>query len=204
MKDRVIIIGTGGHAKVITDILLASNTKIMGFLDDYYSDSEFLGHSVLGKISNIQKYKDEAEFIIAIGDNATRKRISSAYSAKWYTAIHPSAVISDSAIINEGTVVMPNVVINSSAVIGNHCIINTSSVIEHDCVVNDYVHISPNATLCGTVSVGENTHIAAGVTVINNISICSNCIIGAGATVVRNINDSGLYVGNPCKKIKEN
>ena len=82
------------------------------------------------------------------------------------------------------------------------CIINTGSIIEHDNVVEDFVHISPNVTLCGTVKVGALTHIGAGVTVKNNIDICGNCIIGAGAVVVKNIEEEGIYVGVPARGMK--
>ena len=98
---------------------------------------------------------------------------------------------------------MANACINSSANIGKHCIINTGAIVEHDNQLEDYVHISPNATLCGTVKIGESTHIGAGVTVKNNINVTRNCTIGAGAVVVKNIEKEGIYVGVPAKKYME-
>ena len=102
--------------------------------------------------------------------------------------------------IEEGTVIMANACINSSAKIGKHCIINTGAIIEHDNIIEDYVHISPNVSLGGTVKVGENTHIGIGSTVKNNLEICKNCTIGAGALLVKNIEEEGTYVGVPAKK----
>ena len=96
---------------------------------------------------------------------------------------------------------MANACINSSAKIGKHCIINTGAIIEHDNIIEDYVHISPQVALGGTIKVGENTHVGIGATVKNNIEICSNCIIGAGAVVVKDIIEKGTYVGVPAKKI---
>ena len=78
---------------------------------------------------------------------------------------------------------------------------NTGAIIEHDNIIENYVHVSPNATLCGTVKIGECTHIGANATVKNNTEICNKCIIGAGALVVKNINESGTYVGVPVKGI---
>ena len=86
--------------------------------------------------------------------------------------------------------------------IGNHCIINTGTVIEHDNIIEDYVHISPNSTLCGTVKIGKLSHIGASSTIINNLEITERCIIGAGAVVTKNILEEGTYVGIPAKKIK--
>lgn len=97
---------------------------------------------------------------------------------------------------------MANSIINPSTKIGKHCIINTGAIIEHDNTIENYVHISPNATLCGTVKVGECTHVGAGAIIKNNTNIIDNCIIGAGATVVNDINKKGTYVGVPAKKIK--
>ena len=96
---------------------------------------------------------------------------------------------------------MANAVINASADIGKHCIINTGAVIEHDNVIEDYVHVSPHATLCGTVHVGKLTHIGAGAVIRNNRHVAADCTIGAGGVVVKDINESGTYIGVPVGRI---
>ena len=194
---KLIIIGASGHGKVIADIAIACGYEIVGFLDDDVSKRESYGYPVLGTLRDIEMY-DDCNFIIAIGNNAIRRKISCKYPFLSYVIlIHPSAVVSKSAKIGDGTVVMPQAVINAGAVIGRHCIVNTASVIEHDCRIENYTHISPGAVLCGTVSVGENTWVGAGSTVINNVSICSDTVIGAGSTVTKNIEKSGVYIGTP-------
>ena len=95
---------------------------------------------------------------------------------------------------------MAGAVINVCSTVGMHCIINTGSIVEHDNVVGDYVHISPNVALGGTVHIGNSTHMGIGATVSNNISICDNCMIGAGAVVVRDVKESGTYMGVPARK----
>ena len=122
---------------------------------------------------------------------------------KFYTAIHPSAQIGINVEIEEGTVIMANVCINSSSRIGKHCIINTGAIIEHDNIIENFVHISPNSALGGTVRIGENTHIGIGSVVKNNITICKNCTVGAGAVVVKNIIKAGTYIGVPAKKLED-
>lgn len=205
MAKTVVIIGASGHGKVIADIILKSGDSIKGFLDDSKETTGTVaGFPVLGKVSEYEKYL-ECQFVIAIGNAAVREKISLQLEDKvqWYTAIHPTAVISSLDVeIGVGTVVMATAVINSSAKIGRHCIINTGAIVEHDNVLEDYVHISPNATLAGTVSVGKRTHIGAGATVKNNIAICEDCTIGAGAVIVKDINNSGIYVGVPAERIK--
>lgn len=209
MPKKVIILGASGHAKVIADIILKSQDKVVGFLDDnidLLNQEIFNGLKVLGAINdqNINTYTKNCYFIIGIGDNHTRKTLAEKYNhLKWYTAIHPNAVIANGVQISKGTVIMAGSVINPDTYIGEHCIINTCSSIDHDNVLGNYVHISPGAHLSGSVRVDDGTWICAGSTVINNLHIAANNIIGAGAVVVKSIEDSGhTYVGIPSKKIK--
>lgn len=202
MLDSVILIGGSGHAKVVIDCIQSAGDCVAGILDDGISvGTMVLGVPVLGTVSEYTKYSGHS-FLIAIGNNYTRKRIAKELSVSWYTAVHPAATISQYARIGVGTVVMPNATVNSDATIGNHCIINTGAVVEHDNQIADYVHISPGAALGGTVSIGEGTHIGIGASIRNNISICDGCIIGAGAAVVKDIVEPGIYVGVPAWRRK--
>jgi len=202
-SESVIIIGAGGHAKVIADMIIKSGNFLLGFLDDNKKISEtVLGYPILGKLEDIYKFYKTAKFIIGIGDNYTRKQIADKYEVEWHMAIHPNAVIAMDVSLGEGTVVMANAAINPSAKIGKHCIINSGAIVEHDNEIGDYVHISPNAATGGTVKIGDLTHLGIGATVKNNISICGECIIGAGAVVVRDILEKGTYVGIPARKVE--
>ena len=202
MAEAVIVIGGGGHAKVVIDCIRASGDRVAGILDDALAPgTEFLGTRVLGSTADCLNYPG-CRFVIAIGSNAVRQKLDSARKLRWYTAIHPSAVVSPSARIGEGSVVMPRAVINAGAVVGRHCIVNTGAIVEHDNRLEDYVHISPAAALGGTVRVGSGSHIGIGACVRNNISICGGCIIGAGAAVVKNITEPGTYAGVPARKIR--
>lgn len=207
MQKKVIIIGASGHARVLADIIKESKDKLVGFLDDnqdIQGNKIYEDKIVLGTTSkkDIEKYKDYY-FIIGIGNNNIRKIISEKYpNLKWYTAIHPSSIISNNVFINEGTAIMAGTIINTGTVVGRHCIVNTSSSLDHDNILEDYVHISPGSHLAGTVKICEGTWICAGVTIINNITIGKNNIIGAGATVVRNVEEENCtFIGVPAKKL---
>lgn len=207
MGKNVIVIGAGGHARVIADIIKKSGDEIVGFLDDnadIQGKTIFDGKIVLGDTGeeSVKKYSD-FYFIIGIGNNKVRKIISEKYPyLKWYTAIHPNAIIGTDVFVGDGTVIMAGVVINTGTVVGRHCIVNTCSSLDHDNILEDYVHISPGSHLAGTVKINEGTWICAGVTVINNITIGKNNIIGAGATVIKSIEEDNLtYVGVPAKKL---
>ncbi len=203
MSERLIIIGAGGHGKVVADVALRCGYSDISFVDDHVF-GECMGFPIIGKCDELNGYNDgKTDFIIAVGNNATRKYIAETYDLKWATLIHPSAQIGSHTVIGEGTVVMANAVINACASIGKHCIINSGAIVEHDNKLGDYVHISPRAALGGTVTVGDETHIGIGAVVRNNIEICGKCMIGAGAVVVNNIVDNGVYVGVPAKMVGE-
>lgn len=202
--NRLIVIGAGGHGKVIVDNALKNGYANICFIDDNAS-GDIMGFPVIGTSKDLEKFNDgNTDFVIGIGKNEIRKIISEKHDLNWVTIIHPSAQLAFNVSIGKGTVVMANAVINVNSKIGEHCIINTGAIIEHDNIIDDFVHISPNAALGGTVRVGLLTHVGIGAVVKNNIEICSGCTIGAGAVVIRDINISGTYIGVPVKKINYN
>ncbi len=202
MNNRLIIIGAGGHGRVIADAALKIGYTSICYIDDNV-DGEVIGFPIVGTSADIERLNDgSTDFIIGIGSNEIRKSIAEAYSVNWVSIIHPSAQIAFNAEIGKGTVVMANAVVNVCATVGEHCIINTSAIVEHDNVIEDYAHISPNVALGGTVRVGALTHIGIGATVKNNTEICSGCMIGAGSVVVKNIKEPGTYVGVPIRKTR--
>lgn len=204
MNEQVIVIGASGHGKVVADIVRRSGDTLLGFLDDNETlPPEIAGIPVLGKVADYTKYPS-VSFVIGLGNSAVREKIARQLSdVRWYTAIHPSAVISAlDTKIGVGSVIMANAVINPSAYVGEHSIINTAAVVEHDNHIGSFAHISVGAKLGGTVSVGNHTWVGIGAAISNNMSICDHCTIGAGAVVIRDIKESGTYVGIPARKIK--
>ena len=188
--------GASGHAKVIMDILKASAEPVEALVDDNPELDELNGVTVL------HDKKDLSPMIVSIGVNATRKKVVEQLNCKFGIAVHPSAIISESASIEEGTVVMQGAIVQADVKIGKHCIINTGSSVDHECEVGDFVHISPHSTLCGNVQVGEGTWVGAGTTIIQGVKIGKWCVIGAGSVVTKDIPDGTLAVGNRCKNIK--
>ena len=196
---NMILYGASGHAKVIIDICLNSNKEITIIIDDNKEVKSLLNYQVVQfeSLKNITN-----QWIVSIGNNKIRKKIVSKLQGTFYTAIHPKTTIDVTVKIGEGTVVMAGAIINSMTKIGKHCIINTASSIDHDCLLENYVHISPNATLCGGIKVGEGSHIGAGAIIIPNITIGKWCTIGAGAVILKDIPDGATVVGTPGKIIK--
>ena len=198
--NRLIIIGAGGHGKVIADAALKNGYTNICYIDDH-ATGDVMGFPIIGTSADIERLNDgSTDFIIGIGNNAIRKTVAEKYNVNWVSIVHPSAQIAFNAEIGKGTVIMANAVVNVCATVGEHCIINTGAIVEHDNVIENYAHISPNVALGGTVRIGSLTHVGIGATVKNNIDICSDCTIGAGAVVVKNIKEPGTYVGVPIRK----
>lgn len=205
---NVIVLGNGGHSKVIQEMLSSlKNYQLLAVLDDKYQSEKVEQGIFYGPFSSLkQLLNDGAKVVMAIGNNATRKKLARSLPirpSQYVTIIHPTAVISPTAMIGSGTVVMPNAIINAEAKVGKHCIINTGAIVEHENVIGDFVHISPNATLTGNVSVSEGAHIGAAASVIPGMDIGSWSIIGAGATVISPVPAYCKSVGTPARIIEQ-
>lgn len=203
MNKNVIILGASGFGKLVSDVILNNGDNIIGYLDDAPKGTEFFRRPILGACADFVKYPD-VEFIVSIGNAKIRERlVNSMQSVKWYTAIHPKAIISPyDTSIGEGSVVLPGAVIDPGATIGKHSLINCNAVVAHDCIIGDFCHISVGTNLAGFVNVGNRSWVGIGASVSNNLSICEDCMIGAGAVVVKDLTEPGTYVGIPAKRIK--
>ena len=206
----LIILGAGGHGKVVAETARSTNlfSKI-AFLDDKFiennDEENFMGINIIGKLNYSKELFENEIFtnaIVAIGDSITRlywlrKLKDVGYKTK--PIIHPSAWISPSSKINDGTVVFAQSAIQSNVIIGLGNIINTGSSVDHDSYLEEGVHICPGARLGGNVKVGKNSIIGIGASINKNILIGSNVIIGSGAAVVKNIDKESIALGVPAK-----
>ena len=205
MKDKLLIIGASGQGKDAVDIAIKMKKwETIAFLDDNETVKTCMGLPIIGRIDDSFRYKEEADFFVAIGNNSMREKIQEKLKLDHFSIvslIHPGSTIGMDTEIGRGTIIKAGAVINSATKIGSGCIINTNSTIAHDNLIEDYIHISPGANLGGTVRIGKRSWICINSTVINNISICNDCKIGAGTVVVKDITVPGTYVGVPARRI---
>ncbi len=203
----MILIGYSGHAFVAYDILEASGKKVSGYCDveeKPYNPFQlpFLGSETTPAASSLLM---EADFFIAVGDNRIRKKVYELFAFKQrfpVNAIHPSAVISKHARIDDHAVMIAaGACINPLAEINTGAICNTGSVIEHECKVGAFAHIGPGTVLCGNVTVGEGSFIGAGAVVKQGVHIGKNVMVGAGAVIIKDIADGETVVGNPARML---
>ena len=206
--EEIIVIGGGGHAKVVISILKKiGKYKIIGYTD-IKNQEPILGIEYIGTDEDINDYNVSMAAIgIGVLENfKIRYEIINNYIKKGFTfpkILSPNAIVNEEVFIGEGTVLMDGVVINSGTSIGNFSIINTRSSVDHDCKIGDFVHIAPGVTLSGGVQIGNNSLIGIGATVVQYKTIGQNCIIGAGSVITKDCLESGKYAGIPMKRIDE-
>ena len=205
MKKRLLIVGAGGHGKVVADIAMKMSLwESIAFLDDNDSLGEVLGLKVIDKATEATKYVRDSDLFVAIGNDTIRERTQrelESTGAELPVLIHPHAVIAQDVELGVGSVVMAGVVINSCTRIGRGCIINTGATIGHDNIIEDFVHVSPGVNTGGSVRIGTGTWIGLGSKIVNNVNITGGCTVGAGAVVVKDITIAGTYVGVPARRL---
>ena len=203
----IIIIGASGHGKVCSEIAMLCGYNRIYFLDDNERIKYCGEYPVSGPTADFRNFLNSAQdFFVAVGNGKIRRQLQNEIEAaggNMATLMHPGAVLSSSARVEQGSVLMGGTVVNAGAYIGRGTIINTASSVDHDCRIGDFVHIAVGARLAGTVKIGDDTWVGAGATVSNNVDICGGCMVGSGAVVVKNIDEPGVYAGVPARRIKQ-
>jgi sugar O-acyltransferase (sialic acid O-acetyltransferase NeuD family) len=205
----LIIVGAGGHGKIVADIArsLGRWEKIV-FLDDRYPGSTTVSEwEIIGKISDTKKYLSEFhEAVVAIGANSLRLEVLKRMLNEGFSfpvLIHPDASVSRSAKLGVGTVVCVQSAVDIDTEIGMGAIINAGATIAHDCRLGDGVHVSPGGRVSGGVTVGECTWLGSGSIVRELVTIGRRVVVGAGSVVIRDVPDQVTVVGVPSRIIKK-
>lgn len=197
---KLLVIGAGGHAKVVVDAALASGLEVAAVLGQPGDAAHVLGVPVVHDATSVTA---EA-FIVAVGDNATRAAMFAEHSARGLlpaTVVHPAAVVAPSASVGAGTFLAAGVVVNAEARVGVDVICNTGCTIDHDCVIGDHAHIGPGANLCGAVTIGDGTLVGVGACAMPGVTIGAWGTVGAGATVIGDLPDGSVSAGVPARPL---
>lgn len=213
MKNKLLLIGGGGHCKSIIDVL--SETSLfdeIGIVDKTYGIVDSVdGIKIVGNDDMLPDLSVEYGYaFISVGSTGNpglRIKLFEMIQALGFaipSIISRTASVSRTALIEEGVFIGKRAVVNTSAVIQKCAIINTGAIIEHECQIGEFAHIAPGSVLSGNVVVGDRTHIGTNATIINNCEIGSDSVVGAGSVVVGNISKSVVAYGNPCKSIRKN
>ena len=204
--EKIVLVGYGGHARSVIDSIEQSKLyKIAGYTDiqeDPDSKYAYLGSDEVLQECYEQGIHNAFVTIGFMGNSNLRQEKYKQLKDIGYklpVIVDPSAVVAQSAFIEEGTYIGKKCVVNASGRVGKMCILNTGSVVDHDCTVEDYSHIAVGAVLCGGVKVGENSLVGAGTTIIQGVKVKKNCIVGAGAVVISDLEANTTAVGVPAK-----
>ena len=207
--NNLLVIGAGGHGRVVADAAIATaRYDKVGFLDDRFEEcTSALGKPILGPLSAASSFLHAySEAVIAIGDNQLRlELINKLLLLGFYlpVIIHPKATVGIDVRLGSGTVILANAVVNTGSALGTGVIVNTGATVDHDNVLGDGVHISPGVHLAGEVSVGSCSWIGTGAVIIPQVQVGEHSIVGAGAVVIRNVSDGVTVVGVPAHILRK-
>ena len=212
MREKVLIIGAGGHARSVIDILLQNNEyEVIGCIDNQYCCDEICecmsGIPVIGNDDMLPDFlKQGIKYcFVALGNNKLRALLYEKVCEMGYipiNAISKHAIISDRAQLGNGICIMAGAILNVNVQVGDNSIINTRCSVDHDCVIGEHCHIAPGVTMSGTTVVGDYTQLGTGSNVIDGITIGANSFIGAGAVVVNDIPPNVMAYGVPAKIVR--
>ena len=198
------MIGGGGHARALQEILLEAGHELAGYVAP--SDAGLALVGALERLSDEQVLALDPESVLlinglgSVGDLSLRASVFEKFKAAGFNFLQTTAQtshVSESASVVEGVQVMHMAVVHSDATVDDNTIINTGAIVEHHNVIGAHCHIAIGAVLSGNVTVGERTHIGANATILQGVKIGSNCIIGAGAVVLHDVPDNHIAVGVP-------
>jgi len=196
----LLVIGAGGHAKVVIDTAKTAGLQVSGVIGGESSPPEILGIPVTRDRSGIQA----DSFIVAVGDNTARSALFAEYLEAGLTpvtVIHPSAIIADSVSLGAGTIVTAGVIVNVDAKIGDNVILNTGCRVDHDCIIGDHAHVAPGVTMCGGVHMGEGSLCGVGSSAIPCVVVGDWSIVGAGSTVIADVPPNSVWGGVPARPL---
>jgi sugar O-acyltransferase (sialic acid O-acetyltransferase NeuD family) len=215
MITRIVILGAGGHARDVLDVIEACNGvspryEVVGFVvDTHYATPDRLvnGAPILGDFTWLARHAEDVELVAAVGSSDLRLRLAESARARGgrFAApiVHPSAVRTPRLEMGEGCVVGAGVTMTSLIRMGRHVHINNGCTVAHDVRIGDYATIAPGAHLSGNVTVGEGASVGSGAIVIEKLEIGAWSVVGAGSVVIRNVAPDATVVGNPARLIKQ-
>ena len=200
---RVVVLGAGGHARVVLALLTSAKSyEVVAVLDDDAAKwgSSLDGISISGPIDAVADVPHDLA-VIAVGDNRQRREISQRVQVRWATLIHPHSWVEKGVEIGEGSVVLAGSVVQPGSQIGAHVVLNSGVIVDHDCTVAAFSHLAPGVAVAGSVAIGEGVLMGVGSAAVPGASIGSWSRVGAGAVVVTDIPAGVDAVGVPARVV---
>lgn len=201
MSREIVVLGSGGHAKVVISAIRSRGDIPIAVYDDSEArhGEKVLGVPIVGFL--VEADQAARPGVIAIGNNRVREKLSQQLQLEWATIIHASAWVDSSVQLGKGTVIFAGAVVQPDAKIANHVIINTSSSVDHDSVIEDFAQIAPGVHMGGNVTLRQGAFIGVGASIIHGKTVGAWATVGAGAAVIRDIDPGATVVGVPTRTV---
>ena len=206
MSEHIVIIGAGGHARVVADILSAQGRHAIGHIDPNTTLPGVIGTD--DTLGTLMRDRGVGGFVIGIGSVRGGQSLRStlfaracAFGLQPVTLVHPAATVSSSARLGAGTVVMAGAIVNPGVVVGENSIVNTGAIIDHDGRVGAHTHIAPGSTLSGDVTIGDHCLVGTGTIARNGVTVGDGATVGAGSLLLGHYPGGATYVGQPARPL---
>lgn len=215
MKRPVIVLGCGGHARVLLEVLRLQSVEVLAIADPNWDSSICRsygpGCKMLTSDDDVLYYPPGQVYLVnglgSVDVGSRRWLVFQRFKSEGYTfmnVIHPSAIVPTNLLLGEGVQIMAGAVLQPGSKLGHNVLVNTGVIIDHDCSIGDHVHIAPGSVISGNVAIGRGTHVGTGAKIINNVSVGVNCTVGAGAVIIHDVPSNLRVAGVPAKVIGEN
>jgi sugar O-acyltransferase (sialic acid O-acetyltransferase NeuD family) len=206
IEAPVVVVGAGGHARVLVDALAGIGATVLGCVAP--AAPAWTGAAWLGDDEWLLSRGPSGILLVnAVGSVksvSARGGVFERFSKNGFlfaTVVHRAAIVAADVVLGEGTQVMAGAIVQTGARLGRDVLVNTGAQLDHDCVVGDHSHVAPGVVCSGSVTIGEHTHIGTGAVVIQGVTIGARALVGAGALVLRDVASDAVALGHPAREV---
>jgi len=209
MDKPVVLLGMGGHARVLLDAMHLCGMEVLGYTSPVIAESQqeipYLGddQALVGEYAS-----DKVHLVNGLGSVGCTKARRTVFEQMkgegfgFAAVIHPSAMMSTRAKLGEGAQIMAGAVVQTGVACGDNVLINTGATVDHDSVIGAHSHVSVGVTVSGEVRIGDSVHVGAGSTLIQGVEVGADSVVAAGAVVIRDVKAESMVVGVPAQEMK--
>jgi sugar O-acyltransferase (sialic acid O-acetyltransferase NeuD family) len=204
-RGAFAIFGSGGHARVLSELAKLVGFDPVCFIDPFSPEESYLGLPVVGGLDQVSP--DVTSFGLGIGLNYVREQVflaarNSNPGADFPVLVHPSAFVSPSARLEEGSVVLAQAHVGPGAAIEAGALLNSGASLDHESLMRRFSSLGPGAITAGGVELGERAMVGLGASLFQKVSVGADTVIGASSMVRHDVPANSVAFGTPSRVIR--